>query len=134
VVECFDLPVEQRGQRTGMLQRGGAALSWVRLTDLLQGAGDAARPAHLVVVQHEERRVALAVDAFRGTQQIVIKPLARIFRNLAGVSGCTILHSGRVALILDVETLLRLAGQTPTPPRLRARPGSPRAPHPETSA
>jgi two-component system, chemotaxis family, sensor kinase CheA len=133
VVECFDLPVEQRAQRTGMLQRGGATLSWVRLTDLLQGAGDAARPAHLVVVQHEERRVALAVDAFRGTQQIVIKPLARIFRNLAGVSGCTILHSGRVALILDVETLLRLAGQTPTQPRLQARPSPPRAPHPETS-
>ena len=49
----------------------------------------------------------LAVDAIHGESQTVIKPLGRLFRGLAGVSGATILGDGRVALILDVTSLFR---------------------------
>jgi len=37
----------------------------------------------------------------------VIKPLGKIFGNLKGVSGSTILGSGEVALILDVPALIQ---------------------------
>jgi len=40
-----------------------------------------------------------------GEQQAVIKPLGRLFQGIRGVSGSTILGSGRVALILDVPAL-----------------------------
>jgi two-component system chemotaxis sensor kinase CheA len=47
------------------------------------------------------------VDDLHGTTQAVIKPLGKMFRDLSGVSGSTILGNGRVALILDVRTLLQ---------------------------
>jgi len=37
----------------------------------------------------------------------VIKPLGKLFKGVRGVSGSTILGNGRVALILDVPTILR---------------------------
>ena len=39
----------------------------------------------------------------------VIKPLGRMFRQLKGISGSTILGSGEVALILDIAALVALA-------------------------
>ena len=44
--------------------------------------------------------------------QTVIKPLASIFRHLRGIGGSTILGSGDVALILDVQALTQLAVNT----------------------
>jgi two-component system chemotaxis sensor kinase CheA len=40
----------------------------------------------------------------------VIKPLGALFQGAAGVSGASLLGNGRVALVLDVEALLRVAG------------------------
>jgi two-component system chemotaxis sensor kinase CheA len=40
-----------------------------------------------------------------GQQQTVIKPLGRLFKTLRGISGSSILGSGEVALILDVNSL-----------------------------
>jgi two-component system chemotaxis sensor kinase CheA len=39
----------------------------------------------------------------------VVKPLGRYLGDVAGISGSTILGSGRVALILDVPVILRNA-------------------------
>jgi two-component system chemotaxis sensor kinase CheA len=49
------------------------------------------------------------VDELLGESQIVIKPLGKIFSNLRGINGSTILGSGEVALILDVPTLVQKA-------------------------
>jgi two-component system chemotaxis sensor kinase CheA len=44
-----------------------------------------------------------------GEFQTVIKPLGIIFKNIKGIGGSTILGSGEVALILDVQSLVALA-------------------------
>ena len=49
----------------------------------------------------------LVVDELLGNQQIVVKPLARIFDRGVGISASAITGTGRVALILDLNTLLR---------------------------
>jgi two-component system chemotaxis sensor kinase CheA len=49
------------------------------------------------------------VDELMGEFQTVIKPLGKIFSNLRGISGSTILGSGEVALILDVPSLVQQA-------------------------
>ena len=49
------------------------------------------------------------MDALQGECQTVIKPLATLFRNLRGIAGSTILGSGDVALILDVDAIVRIA-------------------------
>jgi two-component system chemotaxis sensor kinase CheA len=59
-----------------------------------------------LVVQSRERRAALAVDDLMGHQQIVVKSLDARLRRIRGISGGTILGSGRIALILDVDSIL----------------------------
>lgn len=60
-----------------------------------------------VVVEADGMRVALAVDALLGQQQVVVKTLETHYRRVPGVSGATILGDGRVALIVDAAALAR---------------------------
>jgi two-component system chemotaxis sensor kinase CheA len=61
----------------------------------------------MVVVEAEGGRVALLVDELLGQQQVVVKNLEANYRKVQDVSGATIMGDGRVALILDVGSLIR---------------------------
>jgi two-component system chemotaxis sensor kinase CheA len=61
----------------------------------------------MVVVEAEGGRVALLVDELLGQQQVVVKNLETNYRKVSDVSGATIMGDGRVALILDVGSLVR---------------------------
>ncbi len=61
------------------------------------------------MLRYHDQRVGLVVDRLFGENQTVIKPLGRTLGDLPGVSGSAILGNGRVALILEVEGLLREA-------------------------
>jgi len=63
----------------------------------------------VVIVEHDGRQVALAVDELHGQQQVVIKSLERHYGTVPGAAGATILGDGVVTLILDVPGLLALA-------------------------
>ena len=63
----------------------------------------------LVVVRFGRVKAGFVVDRLYGEQQTVIKPLGRIFEHLQGVSGATVLGSGEIALILDVQGLVQVA-------------------------
>jgi two-component system chemotaxis sensor kinase CheA len=47
------------------------------------------------------------VDALLGQQQVVVKNLEANYRKVDDISGATIMGDGRVALILDVGSLVR---------------------------
>ena len=61
----------------------------------------------MVVVEAEGGRVALLVDELLGQQQVVVKNLESNYRKVSDVSGATIMGDGRVALILDIGSLVR---------------------------
>ncbi len=61
----------------------------------------------MVVVEAEGGRVAMLVDELLGQQQVVVKNLEANYRKVPDVSGATIMGDGRVALILDVGSLVR---------------------------
>ncbi|MDM4764475.1 chemotaxis protein CheW [Pelomonas sp. SE-A7] len=61
----------------------------------------------MVVVEAEGGRVALLVDELLGQQQVVVKNLEANYRKVTDVSGATIMGDGRVALILDIGSLIR---------------------------
>ena len=63
--------------------------------------------AIMVVVEAEGGRVALLVDELLGQQQVVVKNLESNYRRVDDVSGATIMGDGRVALILDIGSLVR---------------------------
>ncbi len=60
----------------------------------------------VVVVHAGESKAGIVVDKLIGQQEIVIKTLGNLFMGLKMFSGATVLGDGRVALILDVATML----------------------------
>ncbi len=63
----------------------------------------------VVVAEAEGSRVAMLVDELIGQQQVVVKNLEANYRRVSDVSGATIMGDGRVALIIDVGSLVRRA-------------------------
>ena len=61
----------------------------------------------VVVVHSGEAKAGLVVDKLIGQQEIVIKTLGNLFMGLKMFSGATVLGDGRIALILDVATMLQ---------------------------
>jgi two-component system chemotaxis sensor kinase CheA len=115
VSECIDLPRECREQpeRTcGTFDLRGEVLPYLDLA-LFYGNGSPtqANPGRrsLVVVRQGAVRIGLVVDRLLGEHQTVIKPLASIFKPLEALAGSTILGSGDVALVLDMQGLMAAA-------------------------
>lgn len=62
----------------------------------------------IVVVDFEGKKIGLEVEKIHGTREVVIKSLSRHFREVEGLIGASILGNGKIALIVDVETLISL--------------------------
>lgn len=60
----------------------------------------------VVVVHIGERKAGIVVDNLIGQQEIVIKTLGKLLAGLKVISGATVLGDGRVAMILDVSSLM----------------------------
>lgn len=61
----------------------------------------------VVILEVEGKRAALLIDELVGQQQVVVKNIESNYKKVPGVSGATILGDGGVALILDVNALVR---------------------------
>ncbi|KRE00388.1 hypothetical protein ASE63_10025 [Bosea sp. Root381] len=66
---------------------------------------------NIIIIAETERgdNVGIAVDEIVGQQQVVVKSLEGNYGTVHGASAATILGDGLVALILDVDSMLRLA-------------------------
>jgi len=62
---------------------------------------------HVVVAHVGSQRVGLVVDQLIGQEEAVIKPLGSRLQGTPGLAGATITGTGRIALILDLPTLVR---------------------------
>ncbi|SPE26567.1 fused chemotactic sensory histidine kinase in two-component regulatory system with CheB and CheY: sensory histidine kinase; signal sensing protein (fragment) [Candidatus Sulfopaludibacter sp. SbA6] len=98
--------VQQRGEMA--LVRGGL-LPVLRLYRRFHVTPRSEDPLQsvLVVAEVEGQRFCLLVDELIGKQEVVIKTLGEMFRNVPGVAGGAILGDGRVGLILDVDRLFK---------------------------
>lgn len=98
--------VQQRGEMA--LVRGGL-LPVLRLYHRFGVTPRSENPLEsvLVVAEAEGQRFCLLVDELIGKQEVVIKTLGELFRNVAGVAGGAILGDGRVGLILDLDRLFK---------------------------
>jgi len=111
VMECVELSEAERreSRESNYINLRGTVLPFIRLRDHFCEQGKAGRRENIVVVQYAGQKAGLVVDELMGEFQTVIKPLGKLFGNLKGVSGSTILGSGEVALILDVPALIQRA-------------------------
>lgn len=105
VVECIELSAD--ASERDYVNLRGEVLPLVRLRQLFAMSGEAPPRQNVVVVQYAGTKSGIVVDQLLGEFQTVIKPLGSIFRNIKGIGGSTILGSGEVALILDVQALVQ---------------------------
>lgn len=80
--ECF--PVRRMGE-------------WYHLSDYKTNVED----GMMVILEVEDRQICLFVDELIGKQEIVVKPIPSYVKKVKGLSGCTQLGDGSIALILD---------------------------------
>ena len=112
VDECVEFTPEANHDYTDLR---GQVLPFIRLRELFdlpppsQAEGGRAVRQNIVVVKHAGQKFGLVVDTLLGEAQTVIKPLSRMFAQVRGISGSSILGSGDVALILDVPLLMQEA-------------------------
>lgn len=80
----------------------------VRLSDKyhIKGAKQNVSDGIMIVAEHEHKKVCLFVDHLVGGQEIVVKPIPSYVKKVEGLSGCTQLGDGSIALILDVGGLV----------------------------
>ncbi|GMU07067.1 chemotaxis protein CheA [Corallococcus caeni] len=120
--EVFGLPIAKvvgateadpqalsKSRETALLPHGNGLLP-VHALEVLLGVPAAPKPGFrpFVVMEGDAGtgKVALAVDRLLGQEEVVLKPLSRPLDLLPGLSGVTILGSGRPVFILDVPRLL----------------------------
>ncbi len=75
---------------------------------LIKGTAEktADETAHVVVVSVGTQRVGFVVDQLVGQEEVVIKPLGKMLHGTPGMAGATITGDGRIALILDIPSML----------------------------
>jgi len=114
VYECLEMPASEQDNPAaqGVISLRGKSLPYLRLGHFW---GEGSLPhgrEQIVVVEHGGLRAGLVVNALYGENQVVIKPLGKVFQGLQGVSGSTILGNGSVALILDIPAILRKVSES----------------------
>ena len=60
----------------------------------------------MLILEVEDRKICLLVDKLVGEQEIVVKPIPSYIKKVKGLSGCTQLGDGSIALILDAPGLV----------------------------
>jgi len=92
----------------------GSPVPLVQLTDALGLKSTISRPnesgnAIAMVLSADDRRVATVVDEVLSEQEVLVKNLGPRIRRLKHFSGCTLLPSGRIALVINAANVVRSA-------------------------
>jgi two-component system chemotaxis sensor kinase CheA len=111
VDECVDISSNEGDSRADTMSYRGSLLPIISLRKLFRAQGERPQILQVVVSEVGEKKVGFVVDEVIGGYQTVIKNLGKLYRNVQGVSGATILGDGTVALILDVPRLVELANE-----------------------
>ena len=79
----------------------------VSLTQLMQVDDGIIEPTQGIVVllESSKKRYGVLVDSLVGQQQVVIKSLEQHYKKVAGIAGATIMGDGKVAMILDADSV-----------------------------
>ena len=87
-----------RGECFPVLRLG----KWYGLRDYQDSVED----GMMLILEVEDKKICLFVDKLIGEQEIVVKPIPSYIKKVKGLSGCTQLGDGSIALILDPGGLL----------------------------
>jgi two-component system, chemotaxis family, sensor kinase CheA len=110
VVEIFHLDLTKTnvvdGQECVVVRDSVYPLFYIK-DWLVGGRNTDTESAHVVIVAVGTQRVGFIVDQLVGQEEVVIKPLGGMLHGTPGMAGATITGDGRIALILDIPSLLQ---------------------------
>lgn len=109
ILECVDLNSLSHTQGQNCVNLRGEQVPYIRLREIFSLQGAESEREKIVVVQFGEKRAGLVVDELHGEIQTVVKPMGPIFHALKGIGGSSLLGTGAVALILDIQQLISYA-------------------------
>jgi two-component system, chemotaxis family, sensor kinase CheA len=116
VEECVELTRDdvKRSHGRNIANIRGEIVPYIRLRNEFGITGQSPLIEQIVVTGNNGSRIGFVVDHVIGEHQTVIKNLGRIYKDVDGVSGATILGDGTVALIIDVPNLIKRVELTQT--------------------
>jgi two-component system chemotaxis sensor kinase CheA len=109
ILECVDLTSLNHIQGQNCVNLRGEQVPYIRLQELFALNLQEKVREKMVVVQFGEKRAGIVVSDLHGEIQTVVKPMGPIFQALKGIGGSSLLGTGAVALILDVQQLINFA-------------------------
>ncbi|ACE83952.1 chemotaxis protein CheA [Cellvibrio japonicus] len=109
ILECVDLKSLNHIQGQHCVNLRGDQVPYIRLRDIFNLPTAEVEREKIVVVQFGDKRAGLVVDELHGEIQTVVKPMGPIFQALKGIGGSSLLGTGAVALILDIQQLIHFA-------------------------
>ncbi|MQU66477.1 chemotaxis protein CheA, partial [Pseudomonas sp. FSL R10-1350] len=111
VNEIFHLDLSRTnvvdGQEVVIVRDKALPLFYLKRWLVASAAHEEQREGHVVIISIGTQRIGFVVDQLVGQEEVVIKPLGKMLQGTPGMSGATITGDGRIALILDVPSMLK---------------------------
>ncbi|WP_339513026.1 chemotaxis protein CheA [Pseudomonas sp. RL_15y_Pfl2_60] len=111
VNEIFHLDLSRTnivdGQEVVVVREKALPLFYLKRWLVKGAAHEEQHEGHVVILTVGSQRIGFVVDQLVGQEEVVIKPLGKMLQGTPGMSGATITGDGRIALILDVPSMLK---------------------------
>ena len=111
VNEIFHLDLSRTnvvdGQEVVIVRDKALPLFYLKRWLVHDAAQQEQREGHVVILSVGNQSIGFVVDQLVGQEEVVIKPLGKMLQGTPGMSGATITGDGRIALILDVPSMLK---------------------------
>lgn len=105
-IEKDKLIVEPDGEEYVMIREECYPLIRLNRFYHLDNAVEEIEEGIVIILNHEDRKLAVFADRLAGEQEIVVKPIPSYVKKVKGISGCTQLGDGSISLILDTGGLV----------------------------
>jgi len=107
VEECIELTKAdiEKNHGRNIIDIRGELVPFISLRERFEIFSEHPEIEQIVIAGIKGMRVGFAVDKVVGQHQTVLKTLGKMYRNVEGISGATILGNGTVALILDIQKI-----------------------------
>ncbi|MEM9829136.1 MAG: chemotaxis protein CheA [Bacteroidota bacterium] len=107
VDKCYEVPATLLTDVHQHLVLDGNRMPVFHLREALHCLKPSPKMNQIIKMKFMEEEVGISVDTIIGEHQVVLKPLGHMYRDQEEFSGATILGDGTVALVFDINKLLK---------------------------
>ncbi len=108
IEECVELTHQEASlaRKRNIIDFRGNVIPYLSLREIFDLDDDYPEIEKVIIADINGEAVGFGVDNLIGQNQVVIKTMGKLYKNLKGFSGATILGDGTIALILDIAQLI----------------------------